>query len=397
MNNHLIRLCLVFTPMSQLAFGQSDLINKIKIAPDNEVVRIARKLSGLGIESSAAIAELTRKLKSKNVNVRGACVDAIPYLGKPSKQTIQAVIDSMQMGGTIFPDAMPYGEVAGQALAKMGPDVVPIVVNNLETKSDLVYFGIAGVLHRLGPQAKEAVPALMTRLGPGKRQWSTVYALCGIGPPAHPATAALIDLLESDRFNTVCIACRALAAIGPRAKGAKRRLVELVSHGNVSERGRALQALGGIGVANEPEVKPLFEKGVVAFHQTIKERAVLGISCLGAEGKPFIPLLEQTLLDPAFHNKPYSAWALYQVGGSKEKVMETLLSCLDDPTFELDVIEKLGKLGSDAKKAVPKLMRYLGSSDDGLKSSVIQALGAIGLEKETRKRIQQISIEGDYL
>ena len=381
-----------------MAAAQSDLIKQIDVAPDKEIIRIAQKLSALGIDSPSARKKLTEKLSSKNANVRGACVDAIPYLGEASDETIHAIFDSIALGGTVFPDSVPYGEVAADALEKIGQTVVPVAIKRLATKNDLVYFAATDVIHRMGPNAKQAVPVLLGHLKPGKRQWSTVFALAGIGRDAKQATGALIKMLDSDQFNTVCIVCRALATIGPAAQAAKPKLVKLASEGNVSERGRALQALGGIGVANDQDVKPLFEKGVVAFHQTIKERAVLGIGYLGKKkGKEFIPLVVSTIEDTRYHNKPYSALTLYRIGGPLETVTRTLLAAIKEPAFELDVIQKLGELGPDGKQTLPRLKPYLDSADDGMKALVIGSIGKIGLDDESRGKLKTIMIEGDYL
>ena len=377
--------------------AQSELIRQLDLAPDKQVVQIARKLSAMGLESPEAQKKLADKLKSANVNVRGACVDAIPYLGKASDETIHAIFDSLELGGTILPDAIPYVEAAAEALEKIGPAAVPVAIEKLDAKSNLVYFGATDVIHRLGSEAESAVGPLLERLKPGKREWATTYALAGIGKKSSPARDKLIEMLDSENFNSVCIACRALAEMGEAGAPAQKRLVRLVGEGNVSERGRALQALGGIGAANDPEVRPLFEKGVVAFHQTIKERAILGIGYMGKEkGKSLIPLVEKTLADPRYHNKPYAAVTLYRIGGSPEKVLKTLLTAMKDPTFELDVIQKLGELGSDGKAALPKLEKYLDSEDDYLRALVIETVGRIGASPEIREKLEEIVVTGDF-
>ena len=381
------------------AFSQEqELLKQLKTAPDKDVIRIAQKLSSLGWNSPEGQEILAEKLESKNVKVRGACVDAIPYLGEPSSEVIDAIFDSMQKGGTIYPDAIRYVEVAAEALGRIGPKALPMAIDRLSTEDLTTYFGTTDYLHRLGPAGKKAVPALISRLKPGKRLWASVYALAGIGKEAKAATPKLVELLDSKEFNTVCIACRALAAIGPDAKSAKAKLLEKAKKGNVSERGRALQALGGIGVAAEEDVKPLFEENLNAFHQTIKERTMQGIGLLGEEaGKVYVELVQAAIESPKFHNKPFAALALHQIGGPEELVIKTLNKALKDPTFELDVIQKYGDLGKDGKQALSKLIPYLDSQDDYLRALAIESVGKIGLDVELKVKLESIVKSGEYL
>lgn len=377
--------------------AQRELIKRLDIAPDKDVVKIARKLSSLGVESPEAINKLAEKLQSKNVAVRAACVDAIPYLGPVSTETINAIFDSVGLAGVLYPDAIPYIKIAGDALEKIGEKTIPVAIERLSSKDYLEYAVAADLIHRLGPKASAAVPALLTRLGPGKHQFASAFALEGIGPAGEPAIDKLIKMLDSKEFNTVCIACRALGAIGPAASRAKEKLLKVAKNGNVSERGRAMQALGGIGVVSDEDVKPLFEKNLVAFHQSIKERTVLGLGRLGKEkGKDFIPWLEKAIADTRYHNKPFAAMSLYQVGGSKSLVVKTLVEAMKDPTFELDVIRKLGELGPDAQPALPVLKKYLESDDDFTRALVISSLSKIGLDQGIRDKLKEISQIGGY-
>ena len=69
---------------------------------------------------------------------------------------------------------------------------------------------------------------------------------------------------------------------------------------------------------------------------------------------------------------------------------------MKDPTFELDVIQKLGELGSDGKAALPKLEKYLDSEDDYLRALVIETVGRIGASPEIREKLEEIVVTGDF-
>ena len=87
---------------------------------------IATVLAGFSLGARTAIHGVaTGKLAPQRLilggmGVDGLRLDAIPYLGKASDETIHAIFDSLELGGTILPDAIPYVEAAAEALEKIG-------------------------------------------------------------------------------------------------------------------------------------------------------------------------------------------------------------------------------------------------------------------------------------
>ena len=380
------------------ASSQEELLKKLSTANDKEVVKIANRLSGFGIESPKAQRLLMEKLKSENINVRGACVDAIFFVGKPTDEIIAAVFDSMNTRKTVFPDARPYNEIAVDALERVGPQAMPQAVSRIKTDNKYQYFGVMDYFHRMGADAKSVVPQLVERLKPDDRLWATTYAIAGIGPDAKAATDKLIEQLDHKDFNMVCIACRALAAIGPEAKKAKTKLLEVLKKGNVSTRGRVMQALGGIGVANDSDVKPLFKENLAAFHQTICDRTMIGIGYLGREkGKEFIPMVEATIASPKYKNKPLGALTLYKIGGPIDAVLKTFKESIKNLTLEVDVMRYYAELGPDAKAGLDVLNPYLESEDDYLKAIALESISKIDTSEDFLKKVKMIAEKGDYL
>lgn len=378
--------------------AQDDWVAKFKQADDKEFIELARRVSAAQIDSPEVQKLLVEKLKTENINLRAACVDAIPYVGAASPEVINAIFDSMATREFTLPDAVPYINIGTEALVKIGEPVMPFALERIDSDNQHIYAGTMDYLHQMGSKSKAAVPRLIEKLEPGKNLWPTVFALAGIGPEATAAIDPLIELLDAPNFNTVCIACQALASIGPAARKAKPKLLEVLERGNVSERGRAMEALGGIGVIGDPDVKPLVAENLKAFHQSICDRTMMGIGLLTPEkGQQFIPMVVEAIERPAYKNKPLAAFVLHRIGGSNEMARKILEESLSNPVFEVDVIEKFGQMGPDARDSLPVLLPYLDSEDDYLRALAIRSIAKIGMEEATRSKIEEIAKQGDYL
>jgi radical SAM protein with 4Fe4S-binding SPASM domain len=80
----------------------------------------------------------------------------------------------------------------------------------------------------MGPQAKEAVPALTDALKDGDAtvRSGAASALGAVGPEAKPAVPALMELLRDKEQYVRVGAARALGSIGPEAKAAVPALIQ---------------------------------------------------------------------------------------------------------------------------------------------------------------------------
>ena len=378
--------------------AEDDWMEKLNSKQGKELISVIHEVSAAKVDSPEVQKFLVSKLLSVDINLRAACVDALPYVGEPSPEVIKAIFDSMATREMTLPDAVPYINIASEALVKIGIRAMPIALERINTGNQHIYAGTMDYLHQMGGDSRKAVPQLIKNIKPGKNLWPTLYALEGIGRDAAPATDQLIELLDNRNFNTVCAACKTLASIGPAARKAKPKLLEVLKRGNVSERGRAMQALGGIGVSDSPDVKPLVAENLKAFHQSICDRTMLGIGYLTPEkSQQFIPLVEDAIKRPAYKNKPLAAFVLYKIGGSKELARKTLEESLSNPVFEVDVLKKFGEMGSDAKESLHVITPYLDHEDDYLRALVITSLAQIGMEDAIREKVKEIAEQGGYL
>lgn len=108
-------------------------------------------------------------------------------------------------------------QVAAGALGAMGPEAVeavPALIQALGDEDIFVRDGAAGALGAIGPEAKEAVPALIEALrNADVPRSSAAWALGAIGPEAWDAVPVLIEALGDEDIYVRMRAAEALKKI----------------------------------------------------------------------------------------------------------------------------------------------------------------------------------------
>lgn len=104
--------------------------------------------------------------------------------------------DAVQPAAFAVPLPPPKSEpqLAAEALSRIGPPAVPMLVEALRSPERTVRRQACAVLLRMGPDAKEAVPDLVRLLDDEDEEIrkSAAKALGGIGPDAAEAVPALM-------------------------------------------------------------------------------------------------------------------------------------------------------------------------------------------------------------
>ena len=171
-----------------------------------------------------AIPMLLEALKSREPRLRAMASRALvdlrtePDAVMPSLMQLLAQAASRRSG----PDVM-------NVLAGLGDAGLPGLIKALELKE--VRPRAAAILARLGPAAKEAVPALIRAVqadDPLARH-EALLALGAIGPAAKAAVPAAVKALQDLDPNVRYSACYALGKIGPPAMAAKDPLQQVLT------------------------------------------------------------------------------------------------------------------------------------------------------------------------
>lgn len=247
------------------------------LSQDDPSVRAAA-IHGLGdarADSDEAIAALVKTLADKNRNVRNAAIRALGRIGsraKPAVPTLAKLLAELEYFeqaaviralGSIGPNAkeaipalaaaIPDGGMdAAKALGRIGPMAVPALVKALKHEESDVRQSAAWGLRYLGPDAREAVPALAALITPNEKACSfAIQALGAIGPDASPAVPALVTVLRDGDQQLHYCTLQALREIGPSAKAAKAAVLAAMQTDDRESRWAAATALIAMGELSE--------------------------------------------------------------------------------------------------------------------------------------------------
>jgi HEAT repeat protein len=272
---------------------------------------------------------------------------------------------------------------AAEALGKLGPrakDAVPALVAALDDDAPLVQLMAADALGRVGPDARAAVPRLVAGLKPD-RQAEPVprilmtrgakEALVGIG---EPAVGAVTELLAGDSAGEQAAGAEILARIGPAAKAARPTLEGLFkdSKGPLV---RIWAAAASVRVGADPKAPLDFLK------RTLSERGEIGMeagAALGTVGPSALPILMDALTGKDANAVGAADTGLRRLGPAAVEPLTKLLQSKDRRLRRV-AASVLGDLEpADLAKAVPALVAELRRGDEETWEEVGKALAHAG-------------------
>lgn len=222
-----------------------------RVSDSKEEVREEAKIALL--ESGQAIPTLSALLSQPSVPNRKIALSLLARLGPEAKSAIPSITDNLS-----HPD-LPLRIEAALALTWIDPPGLaakPVLIEALQFKSwDLPAFQAADALAKMGPDAKEAVPALTTALVNGKdgflkgpyQRAEAARALSKIDPRPNDLEALGWDIKQKN-IITKYRAAWAIAEMSPPRKAAVSLLVPALSDKNNFVAGRAMVGLVRIGV-----------------------------------------------------------------------------------------------------------------------------------------------------
>jgi HEAT repeat protein len=207
-----------------------------------------------------------------------------------------------------------------------------------------------------GPDAKAAVPDLVKRLfdSHASVRSASAEALGRIGPGAKDAAPALLTLLEGDEPAFVqSAACEALGLIEPADKEAVVAVLkQKLEHPGPLVRAHAALAL--FLVAGDKTGKDEAARGLIHRMHHVRITAAEALWRMSKDVRS-IPLLIRAL-------------------------EESNLTGTENENERYMAVRALGRIGADAKAAVPELLKLIGTRDPDLAATARAALKAIDPE-----------------
>ncbi|HZZ29086.1 MAG TPA: HEAT repeat domain-containing protein [Pirellulales bacterium] len=238
-----------------------------------------------------AVSMLVIGLKDDNQHVRGAAARGLLELHAPQDVVMSAMAD-------LLADKDP-GVRANvvDAISSLGEAAVPRLIKALEN-DDMQALAVE-VLRRLGPKAKDAVPALILEMKDPDPEYrrEVEFALAAIGPASKAAVPTLIEHLTSDEPRVRYTACYALGKIGPDAAAAIPKLRDNVTSDDKFLKVASVWALLHIqptDKALQTMAVPLLAKSLEeSDRELVKEESASALGMIGAAAKSAIPALQK--------------------------------------------------------------------------------------------------------
>jgi HEAT repeat protein len=312
------------------------------------------------------VSHWVKQLKKADVRLRQEAAEALGELGPKAEPAIPALIEA-------FKD-WRVRRLAARALAKIGPKAIPELIKLLEEESGSGGKVAGDALARFGAKA---VPDLIKLLKgkPESVRQSAIYTLGKIGPKAEAAIPALVGVMKQKKINVFFEPVSYLAdnwTIVSISGGLKFRDEILET------RFEAAIALAQIGSKAMPSlVEAISERGWVghgsqknALAQAIVQAAVLLLvpkeagSCL-AEIRNWLGEQLYALDNALQVNDERTRWFVMRLlgwkGSEARAAVPILIRLLKDknPSIREKATEVLAQIGPDAKAAILPLLRSL--------------------------------------
>jgi HEAT repeat protein len=249
----------------------------------------------------------------------------------------------------------------------------------LDDQDPYVAFGAVIALSEIGPDAKDAIPALLRNFRRkdlfGGSGAST--ALAKIGAPAVPS---LLELLEDKNEDIRSQAILVLGGIGPQAKAATPALKELLAADSTKLQLAAAEALWEI--AKEPKSLFVLQAALEDRDRFVRQSAAARLGKIGPDAKTAVPGLSRLLNDDWEGARNDAARALGRIGPDAKESVGALIESAKRARqylFRTDVVESLRRIGPNG---VPVLMDTLKKEDDYAQELAAETLGLIGPKAE---------------
>lgn len=290
-----------------------------RLKSDNEY---RSRLKELGLESKDAIPVFASKIGNENPRDRRAAAHGLALIGN---QDVSA--------------ALP-------ALLQAAKD----------TDKDVRRTAVMG-LGDIGAPPEHAIPAIVAVLE-SDESYTAARALAEFGPKAEPAIGPLTKALSYKNSIARSSSAEALGKIGPAARASAPALRKALKDEDESARGFAAWAIWKVeGIASPDVIDALIE--LLETHDILTGlRAIETLGDIGPPAKAALPALAKARTK----GHPFFAapviWATGCIHEEKDLVPRLMLELSNkEPNTRSGASWALGKMGPDAREAVPELRK----------------------------------------
>ncbi len=337
----------------------------------------AHALGEIHADPQQDLPALEKLLKDDTASVRAHATGAIGQYAATAQPAVPALIAALA-------DRDEHVRLAAaRALGSIGPGAaaaVPALAKALDDPLGSVTLEAADALGHIGAAS---LPAIIARLQDQNMQPIMIMVIGQLGPEAKDAVPALIKLLDSSDDPIRREVMLALGSIGPGANAAVDKLLAMLQNQQAKLRPGAAYALARIGAV----------QAVPTLKQTVKETGdrLLAMSSAWAlvtlepQNAEFVAIALPQLISGLTHElalvRTEAANALGRIGPRADAAVPALVKAArdPDPTVRLAAIGALGEMGPvAAKDAAPVLSVLIDHTDPDLRRSAADAVGRMG-------------------
>jgi HEAT repeat protein len=316
------------------------------------------------------------ELEARDAKARLWAIMTIAEIGPDAHQAVPPLIECFKDKR----ERLRYK--ASEAVGKIGPKAIPLLVKSLESDNVHVRRWSAYALGEMHAGAKEAIPALLEAVKDqdSKVRAAAVAALGAMGPAAKTAIPAGTRLLRDEDSAVRRSAAVALWYIDRRVDGTLNNLIEGIrddDHDPV-DRIECIQIIGTMAPKSKRAVGSLVQ--VLADRRPeIRVASAKALLQLGPEAvSRAITYLVRMIIDKKTGNDDRRAAgdALVEIGADAVEGMLRLLRDDDPDVRELGAV-LLGRMATRAKAAITPLTRALNDDEDSVRQAAGEALKKI--------------------
>lgn len=262
-----------------------------------------------------------------------------------------------------------------------GSRAVPGLIEQLTDDDPTARILAAEWLATLGPDAKQALPALLTVALHDPSQDASAAAAIAIRSldlqAARDVVAGSLPLLWDADPTVRRKACVVLGNLGPVAKSAVASLIAMLDDTDELVRERAVGALGSIGIP-QAEIVAALTKAMQDPAPAVRYRAVAQFAFHIPVTVPAVPSLVELRKDPDKSVASLAEVALEHAGQNDRPDVSALMALLERPGEKDYPLQQLAQLGPEAADAAPVLISVLKDSLALNRYLAAEALRAIG-------------------
>jgi HEAT repeat protein len=338
------------------------------------------------------VVEIWVKLVKKNPRfIHNKPIEELRTHGKEVKELVPVVLELMKER-----DVNVRAHAIG-VLTRIGPTAkaaIPALVKALDDDSFVAHEAMRA-LGSMGSDAKPAVAPLLQRFatvkpdkkgkdekgGDGEYERKTILtALEGIGPGAAEAVPQLLELLPKHPQ-----VARVLGKIGPDAKAGVPALEKLYRNERGYSKFWSAFALVKITRKTDPYVSELAGVFLKSKDGYLRRQAIEALAELGPDAKAALPAFILAVKETSARGRPFSdfhgegARALVHLGPAAKEAVPYLIDMVKNSFYsdKIAAAEALGAIGPDAKDAIPSLEKMAAEDDRRLRAVAEKALANI--------------------